>query len=85
MPKIKEANEAITRKKLCASIRYYMTYYGITPKELAICAHIGVSTLYARLRNPEQFSLGELQRIAAKFKLAVNDLLKEAPSNDQTA
>ncbi len=84
MPKLNESKEAIDCKKLRASIRYYMAYYGITATELALCARIGLSTLYNRFNRPECFTLGELQRVAAKFKLtSAAELLKEIPIQNQ--
>lgn len=45
-----------------------------TLRDLAQKAHIPESTLYARVRNPENFRFGEICRIVSVLKLNENEV-----------
>lgn len=45
-----------------------------TLRDLAQKAHIPESTLYARVRNPENFRFGEICRIVSALKLNENEV-----------
>ena len=51
---------------LVGLIRDYMTLYGISDSQMAQAVGVCETTWYARKRNPENFSVAELRRVAKR-------------------
>lgn len=50
------------------------------PADIAGRIKMGKTTMYSRLNNPSQLTLGELQRIAMVLEIPLGDLLEVAKS-----
>lgn len=60
---------------LSANIAYYMAKARIGRNELAKKMCISPRTLYARMEAPKQFTLSEIENIAAVLRVNINDIL----------
>ncbi len=66
--------EEITEFK--ALLRYYMIRENYSYDELAIALHMATSTLYAKVRNPDEFTIGQIKKLAEVLKFRSDDYLK---------
>lgn len=51
-----------------------MVLQGISKREMAAAARMGLSCFYKRLRTPDEFNVKELKLIAKKLKTTVSAL-----------
>lgn len=65
----------MTYGNVSANIAYYMARAGIGKSTLAKRLCISPRTLYARLESPKQFTLSEMENIAAALRVNVSELL----------
>ena len=56
-------------------IRAYMALQGMVPMEMAAALQMGKTTFYARLKQPSNFTLGEVQVMAKKLRVSEQELL----------
>lgn len=75
MPRLKVEEFDKQKKVLIAKIKYAMTLYDISPKELSLALHISIATFYNRLNNPGRFTLEELYRLSKKLHFSFADLM----------
>lgn len=61
-----------------ANIKRYMLLRGYSLKQIGCWAGISERTMYARLRDPDTFTLGELFGIAKHLKINFEKLLETA-------
>jgi hypothetical protein len=47
---------------------------GVTVSDLAITTRLGESTMYRRMRVPEELTLGELRAIMRKLQIPVDEI-----------
>jgi len=63
---------------VCATIWGYIKRNRVDVEDLAACTgRIAKSTLYQRLRQPEDFRLSELIAVADKMGISVSELIGE--------
>ena len=61
---------------IVANIAYFEKLYGYDRKKHAVAMRVSENTVTNRKRNPENFTIGELQRLAASFHCSISDLLE---------
>lgn len=59
-------------KALAADIKRQQAYLGIDATELAASASMCRASLFRKLRNPEQITLGELQQMASRLRIKIS-------------
>jgi|GEM_PF-1674278 len=69
MPKICKNESQVQDLSLQATIDRHLRLRGITKKELAVRLHMGLPTLFNKIREPEKFTLGELRRLGRELKI----------------
>lgn len=80
MPRLKKAPIEEQNIEIAARIKYSLTKATVTLDKLALAAQITRNTLYHRLKNPGDFRLEELRRIASKLGVSVLYLLGGEPA-----
>ena len=78
MPKCNLGAKPNNNRLISARIGYMQCLKGISTKELAVHANLTPTTLYDRLRHPEDFRLKELKKICNTLGLNLLELLSEA-------
>jgi transcriptional regulator with XRE-family HTH domain len=58
-----------------ANISYWMTFLGMSHKEVAAAMNMSNATLYNRMRLPSSFTIAELERFAGKIGIEMSDLV----------
>lgn len=53
-----------------------LSYYSMSPSELAAAMRIGLRTYYKRLNEPDSLTLGEFNRMSKKLKFCEEEQLK---------
>lgn len=76
MPRRKRTEDELYYAKLSAMIKARMDVYGITPEGAGKVAGVSQSTFYARLRNPEGFTIGELRGLAKLLHTSLLSIIK---------
>lgn len=72
MPKVNLVQKPkIDYKALIAKIAFAREYYGIPYEEMAAAINTSLATFYARLKNPENFTIIEILKLARKNHMAV--------------
>ena len=70
MPPLKPTTDEMKSRELCGLIDYHRHKKDLTYKELAIKIHMPYSTLMNKLSRPNNFTFGELKRLAAALGFA---------------
>jgi len=78
MPKLKKSDAEMFNKRLSSNIKRGMDMYDITSDSMALRMGVSRSTMYARLRNPQEMKLGELSAAAKAIHTTPVALLQEA-------
>lgn len=78
MPKVKRIKPPFEEVRYTIELRGKLLH--MMPADIAGRIKMGKTTMYARLNNPSQLTLGELQRIAAVLEIPLGDLLEVAKS-----
>lgn len=73
MPKVKKYVKPF--QYVSATIGYWLSYNKMSKEELFDKAGFTHSTGYDRLKNPEKFQVGELDRISRVLGISFNDLI----------
>ena len=60
-----------------ARILSRMVLLGISREELAAAMRMSLSTLSRRLSRPDDFTVGEMRKVAKKLHVSLDELLKE--------
>lgn len=63
--------------QVTANIRYYQALCGYSSEEIAEAAKIGRNNYYRKLKKPEDFTIGELNRMAKRFGVGVEALTEK--------
>lgn len=74
MPKLRQTTEQT--RKMQGVIAKGLAEQGMKKKHLAIKLHLSLTSLYARLNEPERFTVGELKKMAEVLKFT--DIDKQA-------
>lgn len=75
MPKIKKPPDI--HKVLLNNIDSLCDLQGISPEEQRVIMRMSSATYFRRKNNPETFKLGELEKIANRLSVTVQQLLTE--------
>lgn len=78
MPKCNLGAKPNNDRKIKADINREREMKGVSMTELAAYANMTLTTLYDRLRHPEDFRLKELRKICKRLDLNLLELLSEA-------
>jgi len=73
MPKLRKTESEQKNTLLIGTIRKYLSIRGATVTDLAVSARLGESTMYRRMRVPEELTLGELRAIVRKLQIPVDE------------
>lgn len=60
-----------------ANISYWMTFLGLSHKEVAAAMDMSNATLYNRMRLPSSFTIAELELFAGKIGIEMRDLVEK--------
>lgn len=71
MPKLRQTTEQT--RKMQGVIAKCLKETGIEKRHLATKLHLSLTSLYARLNEPERFTVGELKKMAAILKFSDTD------------
>lgn len=76
MPKLKEAQKDIKNRILISKIAERSILYSFDPSKKQLSRLMGVSraTVYNKLNNPENITIGELRNLDKKFKFSAEEL-----------
>ena len=74
MPKLRKTESEQKNVLLIGTIRKYLSMRGVTVSDLAITTRLGESTMYRRMRVPEELTLGELRAIMRKLQIPVDEI-----------
>lgn len=58
-----------------ANISYWMTFLGLTHKDVAAAMDMSSATLYNRMRLPSSFTIAELELFSEKIGIEMTDLV----------
>lgn len=61
-----------------ANLQRLMRLLDVTPKHMAAILGMSERTMYRRFKEPETFTLGELDAVSKKFKVRFEKLLEAA-------
>ena len=78
MPKVKRTKTPFEEVRYTIELRGKLRH--MMPADIACRIKMGKTTMYSRLNNPSQLTLGELQRIAMVLEIPLGDLLEVAKS-----
>ncbi len=76
MPKRIPKPHDVYKRNVLANINYHCTIRGIDKEHQRLIVQCSMPTLNRRLKDPGEFTLNELIRLADKFKIPVWELLK---------
>lgn len=77
MPKVKMNDDVRKDRLLIATIEKYKSFYAYPSyKSIALKTQIGTSTIYSRMKSPEDFTLRELRRLARLFHFSQDEILQ---------
>lgn len=74
MPKLKQNDQQKLYSLLVAYINFGMKLHDVKVPEIALAARITPQSFYRKLRNPEEFRLGELTAVFKKLGLSFEGL-----------
>lgn len=63
-------------RTLKAKVAEKLTYYSMSPAELAAAMRIGLRTYYNKIKDPDKITLGEFNRMSQKLKLTEDEQIK---------
>lgn len=77
MPKcsLQSTNYEAENRRMRAAIMYKQEIKNVSTSELAVYAHLKVSTMYQRLQNPADFRIKELRGICKRLDIDILQLL----------
>lgn len=73
MPKLRKTESEQKNTLLIGTIRKYLSMRGATVEDLATSARVGETTMYRRMREPDELTLGELRAIVRKLQIPVDE------------
>lgn len=75
MPRLAKTQREAFLTNIAANIKYHQIMLGVKTKALSEVSGKALSTYNERMRNPQQFTIGELYNLARYMHVSVMDLI----------